>query len=140
MLRSVIVVSNQFHIVTDWYRKDCCPAEDLCLGISHLFLYLVSRSCTIALVTEISRCQSLYTFKRESANSICQHIELSQFKSLRTDVLRSNFLEPVTTLAAKLWTLRSVQTFFYDVLGHEGENQNNRLNTSALIIFLEDSV
>ena len=45
----------------------------------------------------------------------------SQFKSLRTGVMCSNFLEPVTTLAAKFWTLCSLETFFFDVLDHTGE-------------------
>ena len=44
----------------------------------------------------------------------------SQFKSLRTGIMGSNFLEPVTTLVAKFWTLCSLETFFV-VLDHTGE-------------------
>ena len=69
--------------------------------------------------TKISRRKPLFSFKRESANSIL--LTGSQFKSFRTGVMRPNFLEPVTTLVAKFWTLCSLETVFFDVLDHAGE-------------------
>ena len=43
------------------------------------------------------------------------------FNSNLLFVMCLNFLEPVTTLAAKFWTLCSLETFFFDVLDHTGE-------------------
>ena len=48
----MIAVGNEFHIVTDRYRKDRYPVADLYPEISNLFLFLASRSCTVALVTK----------------------------------------------------------------------------------------
>ena len=72
-----------------------------------MFLFLVFRSCTVALVTKREQ--------RYLGASPLTHLDVrmptvyfnilltgSQFKSnLRTGVMCSNFLEPVTTLAAK---------------------------------------
>ena len=52
LLQSVIAVGNEFHIVTDSYKKDCCPVTDLYPGMSNLFLFLVFWSCTVVLVTK----------------------------------------------------------------------------------------
>ena len=73
---SVIAVGNEFHtVVTDRYIKDRCPTADLYPGISNLFLFLVFRSCTVALVTKWEQrylgASPFTNLKRESAKSIC---------------------------------------------------------------------
>ena len=139
----MIAVGNEFHIVTDWHRKDRCPAADLYPGISNLFLFLVFRSCTVALVTKRGQRYlgaSPLTHLNVRMPTVYFNVLLtgSQFKSLRTGVMCSNFLEPVTTLAAKFWTLCSLETFFFVVLDHTGEQENNRLNTKVWITFSKD--
>ena len=121
-----MAVGNEFHIVTDRYRKDRCLASDLYPEISNLFSFLVFRSCTVALVTKREQRYvgaSPLTHLNVRMPTVYFNVLLtgSQFKSLRTGVMCSNFLEPVTTLAAKFWTLCSLETFFFDVLDHTGE-------------------
>ena len=117
----MIAVGNEFHIVTDRYRKDRCPAADLYSGISNLFLFLVFRSCTVALVTKREQRYvgaSPLTHLNVRMPTVYFNVLLtgSQFKSLRTGVMCSNFLEPVTTLAAKFWTLCSLEAFFSSLM------------------------
>ena len=74
--------------------------------------------------TEISKRYPLNTFERENANSIFSILLTGrQFKSLGRGIMCSNFLKPETTLATKFWTLCNLETFFFDVLDHTGEQE-----------------
>ena len=103
-----MAVGNEFHIVTDRYGKDHCPEADLYPGQSNLFLFLVFRpyACMVAIVTKREqRYQgaSPLTHLNVRMPTVYFNIILtgSQFKSLRTGV---------TTLAAKFWTLCSLES------------------------------